>query len=418
MNRKYAFSSVAVQLAVACDFIAVYCIVASQNGIKWWLFPGVILLYAPLIYAVNRVFLLKERSLRSAAILNAVLAAAIIALCIAADGWCGFGTLIFMLLSVIWLTVQGAGFALTSPQIKHMLLCLDVTVLIVAAFAVYSAFFGLEAGPGTVMTLGFIAVCFGTAVRRCGRPLGLRGWLFTVTAFSVLALIMLFILGVAAASAGEGLVGIWKGLAAAAVSLDTVLLSLIQPFAALFPRLSKEVIPLQQSNASDAGGDQLFIEGSMVGMGSIMIVLGVILLIGAVFVIKKLGSIKTRKSESENAVISERIVRTEKSSASKLFAALKNRFRVYMFIKKNRDTAKGVYLYLVKQCRKREIRKKEEDTPREFLERLIERAEGLPEFQEALSALSLDIDRALYSRQGESYRISYGAVIRRDINRI
>ena len=53
--------AVACQFALACNLTTAYYMLTMREGLPGWFFPQMLLVYAPLVYLINRLFLKKMK---------------------------------------------------------------------------------------------------------------------------------------------------------------------------------------------------------------------------------------------------------------------------------------------------------------------------------------------------------------------
>ena len=129
MDNRHTFSASATQFALACCLFTLTELVALNNGTMHGYYPFILLIYAPALYGINRLFLRRERTMLDVTLLNVLLWAGITGSIIWQMGLEHPEELIFAGAFCVWLTVRGAQMALKAPTLQNLILTLDASAL-------------------------------------------------------------------------------------------------------------------------------------------------------------------------------------------------------------------------------------------------------------------------------------------------
>lgn len=410
------FSSAAAQFVLACDLTAFYYLMTLRDTPAQWFFPQTLLLFAPLVYGVNRLFVRRERTLRGVFFLNVLLGAAYLAAYLWFETWKGPATLIFAVLFTAWVVGSGGWLAFHPIGLREALLYLDASILTLVIFTAYTAATGTPLVWSVPVLCGFAAAMLSVSVCRAGHSLGGRSLAVLAAAFGGIFLVMCLLVAVAAAPAGEGLVALWGFLTGVVRAVLDAAYRLLLAFAALFPEPETSTgQPLW-----DASGNFDLEQGQQEGdpaFALVFIVLQLALLAGLViWVLAQLGKIKLGKGTVKGEKPAQRRTRPSLWRALRtLFGSWAEFAQLRIFLWKNRSTPRGLYFFLVHRCRMGPWRKRPGETPREFLLRLAQSAQDQPKLAGALEELAREVDAALYGRCPERKRVERAGLITRRI---
>ena len=404
----------ACQLALACNLTTAYYMLTMSDGAPGWYFPQITLLYGPLLYLIDRLFLKKERSLLAVGGLNVTLCAAAIGGYLLFEAWQGIAYFAFVSIFLGWLTLRGCTAAMRGPSLRNTLLTLDAAFLLLVAFIGYSSATALAPRWSIPSALGLCAAIISAVILRSSHSPGLKGWAAVAGAFALLFLLLWLVIG-AAAPAGQGLVAIWSALAAGINAVKGLILRGFLFLLSLLPDAE-----IDGEGAWTEYGEAIFVEEAPVEEGNP--ILGVILLVifavGAVAaIIWLIGQLRRIKLRTAAGTQAPALPRRERISLFKgllrlvrgWYAGLKLRFILW----RGRNTPDGLYFLLVHRCRRAPWHKTEGETPRQFLLRLCEASGGDQSLADALKALADAADEALYSPRPAPARLEYAPLIRR-----
>ena len=413
MHDTRILPAVACQFALACNLTTAYYMLTMGDGMPGWFYPQLMLLYAPALYLLNRLFLKKERSILALGSLNTVLCAAVAGGYLLLEPWKGIAYFAFVAIFLGWLTLRSCTSALRGPSLRSTLLTLDASFLLLVAFIGYSSATALAPMWSIPAVAGLCAAIISAVILRSSHSPGMKGWLAVGGAFALLFLLLWVVIG-AAAPAGQGLVAIWSALAAGAGAIKALLWRGLLFLLSLLPNAEAE------GGAWTEYGEAIFVEDTPAQEGNP--VLGIILLVifAAVAVaalVWLIGQLRRIKLRSVSGVQAPTLPRRERvpllQGLARLlkgwYAALKLRFRLW----RGRNTPEGLYFLLVHRCRRAPWHKRPGETPRQFLLRLCESAGGDEALSDALNALARETDAALYSSRPAPGRLAYAPLIRR-----
>ena len=145
MHDHRPLPCMASQFALACNLTTVYHLMTLDEGAPGRFFPASMLLYAPLIYLLNRLFLRRERSMLALALVNLLCGCGMLAGVLLLDSWRSVSHLAFTAIFLAWLTVRGCSFVRSGSPLRGTLLTLDGSVLLLVVFIGFSSFMGWAA---------------------------------------------------------------------------------------------------------------------------------------------------------------------------------------------------------------------------------------------------------------------------------
>ena len=413
-HRNDRISALSVQLSIAC-FVAAAVYWFGEDGLAGLVFPLALIPYAPALYALNLLFLRRERSLRSLALFNLCIGLAFFAVLAIAIGWGQWKALAVAAALCLWLTGQGCGLALYPPALPRVILCLDASFLALLFSVVHGASAQAPAYQLIPACVGCAASLLGMMLRRMGGGVGARGWIFVGGTFLVMVVLVFLLVGSAAAPAGQGVMALWNMLIAAARSAGALLLRFLQWIFSLFPAsdaaagITAELPGIQPSD--EAGADQI----SPVLLIALAVLLGAGLLCLSVWFLRRLGRLHAGGKISVGPSAPHRSRSSLRAGLRRLLASWAAYLRMRIWLVRNRNTAEGLFHLLVRRCRMSPWHKRRGETPREFLLRLKESAGNDPELSAALEELIPAVDAALYAPPGRDDVPVRSRLIRRRI---
>ena len=418
MVERHDLPAAALQVALACGLCTFFYLMTLSSAAPGWGITAGLILFAPAIYAADRLFLRRERTMLSLVLLNGGAAAAVFGAILAVDSLWELSGAIFVGLFCACIALRGAQLALNPPKLHSMILGLDLSALCLVLFLCFlsaTQHSVLWAIPGAA---GFSASLLGVILCRISRPLGLRDWLLVGAAFGGLVLLVWLLVGVAAAPAGHGLVAAWTAL----VDLVKYLLGLVWKFIVFLTSL----LPTPEYDGEMDSSMELYIPSSQEEAGEgdprvaavMLVLMGLGVLALAVWGLWRLSRVRISAGTRKKAAA--KVGRQRPSlvrGLGRLFSQLALWVRLKAFLWRNRNTAVGLYYLLVARCRLSPWHKRTGETPREFLGRMRQRAEGDRELVQALDGLIPAVDRALYSPGGGRGPVPGAGLIRRRIGR-
>ena len=412
MAERNFFSALAMQFALGCGLCTATLLMTLGEEPAAGFYPFALMVYAPLLYGANWLFLRREHTMAGAAILNGGAAILMFAAICIIDGWGGFAYMLFAAVFCIWPAVSGLQLAEKAPDIHSLILCVDVTAVLLVLFSAYATLAG-RSQPWMLFPAfaGCAASFLALVTRRAGRTMGLRDWGLVLGAFGALLGVLWAVLRYAAA-AGSGLVAAWKGLVAAAKFLLLLAWRVLEYLLSLLP------MPAYEDYEIEAGPAAMPVVEEMAEMEStaalVMLVLVFLALaVGLAWMLLKLRKVKLGGTAARKAPARQERRRPNLLRALRmLFAAWGRKLRLRLWLWKNRNTPEGIYLTLERQCRRTPWHRRPGETAREFLLRLRSGAED-PAFTAALDELIPAVERALYAREAPRTTMPQGRLIRR-----
>lgn len=404
------------QYALACNMTSAYYMLTMGEGMPGWFYPQMMLIYAPVLCLINRLFLRRERTLLFLSVLNAALCGAAMCAYFLLEPWRGIAYAAFVVIFLLWLTVRGVQTALKGPALRSILLTLDVSFVLLVAFVGYSSATGLALKWSIPALSGLCAAMFAAACLRSSQPLSPKGLLATLGAFSALFLLLWLLLG-AAAPAGHGLVAVWNLMAAGVGAIKKLILRGILWLLSLLPDSDPGEMGWAELGDYAYETEELPAEEANPIWGVILLVIaaaGTVFLL--IWLVRQLKSIRLRRTGGVAPASLPPRERTPllqglRRLIGSCLAAVRLRFRLY----RGRNSAPGLYFLLVHRCRRAPWHKRPGETPREFLLRLAASAGEDTSLADALRALSKETDVALYSGHPGRARLEYAPIIRRRI---
>lgn len=414
MHDMRLLPAVACQLALACNLTTAYYMLIMKDGMPGWYYPQIMLLYAPALYLINRLFLKKERSVLALVCLNGALFGAVMGGYLLLEHWQSIAHLAFVAIFLGWLTLRASGTAHRGLPLQRTLLTLDASFLLLIAFISYSSATSLHPRWSIPCVMGLCAAIISAVSLRSSRSPGVKGWLAVAGAFGALFLLLWLVIGMAA-PAGQGLVTLWSALSAGISAVKSLIWRGLLFLLSLLPNAEFE-----SGEGWTEFGEAIFVEETPAEEGNpiLGIILLVICAIGAVAaVIWLIGQLRRIKLRTVSPTQTTALPRQERVSLLRgiarllkgWYTALVLHFRLWQ----RRNTPDGLYFLLVHRCRRAPWRKQDGETPRQFLLRLCESAGGDEKLSAALTELAAQTDAALYSPHPVPARLEYAPLIRR-----
>lgn len=402
------------QFAMACNLACVYALMTTEQAGSGRFFPLAMLVYAPLLYLLDHLFLRRERSMLALTVLNGLCGGLMLGARLLLDPWQGFADLAFTAAFLAWLTVRGCQFALEGAPLRGTLLTLDCGFLLLVAVTATSAALGWPIRRSLTALCGLSASIITAAVSRSPRTLRFRGWLAVGGAFGALMLGMGLFVTVLAAPAASGLVALWTAVTTGVKGFFGLLLGGLTWLLSLFPG----------AQAGDPGHyevpevwmpEDVPVPETSPVVGAVLLVL---LAVGAVFLLVRfagaLRRLRLGKPEGREELPRPKRERTSLlKGAARLLRAWSRAFRLRWRLWKGRDTAVGLYFLLEHRCRRSPWRKRPGETPREFLLRMAGAARTDETLRRTLEDLARQTDAALYAGRTAAIPRPDAAMIRR-----
>lgn len=411
MDRQSTFSGLTQQFALACGLCSFFHLMTLGEPAGY--FPLVLLPYAMAAYAVNHLFLRQSRTMRSVVLLNAAFFAVLFASVLFIEGISDWETLIFQGGFCLWVTVWGARCCLEPPELRSLIVSLDLNVLLLLLFTALLAGMGQPIFWCAPAAAGCAASILGLIAYRANRPLGLKEWWILLLVFSGLSAVMWLLVIWAAAPAGQSLVALWNALTAAVRWLAQRLWALLLFLISLFPEaepgdmsFGEPALPLPAEEAATAEANPVFL---MI----LMTVLAAAFIAALILLLRRLGKLRVGGVQIQTAVRRRSGRVSLRQALKRMWAALAARLRLWTFLRRSRNTPEGLFHLLVRRCRLSPWKKRTCETPREFLTRLRETAADDRELFDALSGLIPAVDAALYAPSPDRQTYPAAKLIRR-----
>lgn len=412
--KNHALPTFAMLVGVGCILCTLVTFITMGRGNNGGCFPLVLTVYGPVLFGVDRLFLRRQRTMMSLALLNIGALAALLVLIFLTGGYPGMSMTILTVLSCIYPTFQAGQRALEPPPVFAQILTVDASFLVLLLFTGYTSAIGQPMEYCLPICAGCAASLLGLILRRSGGELRGRGWTMVAAAFGgVLALLWLLV-SVAAAPAGAGVVRLWTGLKAALEALGRLLGRILLFLISLFPvpetsgeyQLEQQTpqIPQIQETVRELS------PGVLMVLTAAGIILALVLLTLILRALSRLRIGGARRVKAPRA-------RTGRPSLLEglrlLWAAWRRRIALLHWLRRHRQTPDGIYFLLVRRSRKAPWHKRPGETPREFLTRLKAAAESDSDLRNALEALMAAVDAALYAPSPQTVTLPQADLIRR-----
>lgn len=416
MSDSRSFTCGISQFALACNLTTVFYLLTLNDGPPGTIFPRVMLLYAPLLYWINRLFLRRERTMLSLTLLNGVLVCLVLTAHLLLDPWRGFASLVFTAAFLLWLSVRGCRFALSGAPIRGTLLTLDCSFLLLLVFTGYSAILGWDGRWSIPALCGLAASIVAAASSRSPKSRNARGWLAVGAAFALLVGAIWLFTQFMAAPAGSAFVSLWTLITSGIHAVKRLLLGLLTYLLSLLPNADPGELPSYEIPDFSSLEESAIQEASPIA-GTIVLAV----LIGCaaallIWLVRRMGKLRLGRVQKKTA---DHKLHRDRTSflkgilrlLSSFAAGVRFRFRLW----RNRNTPAGLYFLLVHRCRRAPWHKRPYETPREFLLRMAGTARSDEELSAALKRLAVETDAALYSGHTGPSVLAYAPMIRRKI---
>ncbi|MDD3346448.1 DUF4129 domain-containing protein [Oscillibacter sp.] len=416
MDERKTLPALSMQFSTAAIFCSLTYLMTPEKETIGLFYPQVLLLYAPLIYWINRLFLRRSRTMRAATVLNGAAAIALLAAIALITG----GSLVFLLFAgifCVWLTAQGVQGAQQTPKLHQMIIALDLSLLVLVLLTGYTALTGIGLCWSAPIAAGCAAAIVGVVCRRTGGNLGGRGWSFIGCVFVLLSLALWLLVRFVAAPAGGGLVALWNGALGFLKFVGGMLAKVLLFLLSLFPVPDGELAssPLPPALAQAAQEVEKLDPSVLMAVAAVGLLL---LAVAVIFLLHWLGRFRVGGETAEKAFVPMRRRLSLRGGLGRLFALWRERLGRALFLWRRRDLPDGLYYQLVRRCRRGKWRKRPGETPRDFLSRLLVSARDDRELSDALEALLPAVDAALFAPPAHAAQAVPGArLIRRRIKK-
>ncbi len=399
MNERYSIPAFLMQISLGGVLCALSYILISGGQPPAGYFPGVLLIFGPLVYVANRLFLSRDRTILSMVAMNAALALLMIGSVQAVCGWSQCGGIIPVGILTIVSTIRGAQLNLNPPRLNGAILWMEVSVFTLAIFI------GIWAALGNAMiwsipaALGAVASLLAVIAHRMDQILGFREWMLLLLAFSLMGGVLWVLIAFLAAPAGQGVVAAWSGLMAILKLIGGGVQRLMLFLSSFIQPESYETLELETGEGGAMNFSESDSSNPMIGV-ILAVALAVLIAAAAIAAIIVFG----RQRLGRQKVLPGR-KRAEKrkrpsfaAALQRLIAGILSRVRFRCLLWKRRNTVTGTYYYLERVCRRTAWKRRAGETPRVFLTRLLDACPGRQNCSAALESLIPLVDRALFRR--------------------
>ena len=403
------------QFGLACNLTTVHYMLTMSEGMPGWFFPQIMLLYAPGLYLINRLFLRRERSLLALFAVNGGLLTAVMGAFLALEPWRGFAYFVFPAFFLFWLTYCGGTCATDGIPLPWAMLNLDGAFVLLVVFICYSSGFSLPLRWSIPSVAGLCACIACAVILRSSRSPGLKGWLAVGSAFALLLSLLQLVTG-AAAPAGRGLVALWNLIAQGYTAVAELLLRLLLYLLSLFPAADSGVVEAFEPLASVLPEARPEEEISPLLSAAFFLVFAAAVVAGSIWLIRRLRQIRLRTTPATDSAPLPKRERVPLLPA--LLRLVRGWYRAVtlrLSLWRHRNSPRGLYFLLVHRCRRAPWHKRPGETPRQFLSRLNQAAVGDEVLSRALSALADETDAAFYAPAPTEKTLDYAPLIRRRI---
>jgi hypothetical protein len=380
-------------------------------------FPAILLIYAPLVYLLNRLFLRRERTVIAWILWNVMLCALLVgSVAVVCTGWPSGGILPVLLFAGL-ATLRGAQLCHNPPKLSAAILWLEINVV---ALAVFMGIWATTEGSliwCSPVALGAGAALLAVISHRMNGRMGGREWLLLMLAFAFLGGVLWLLVNFLAAPTGQGVVLIWSGFLAVLNAIG----GQIQRFLAFLTSFLKpehyeevEMADLSGMNMDTSANDTM--AASFGRLLAIFVIVAVVIAVVAALIV--FGRIKLGRPVIQAAPKKAKKQKRPSllSGVKKMLEHLMARLRLRREMWTARNTELGAYYSLVRLCRRTALRQQPGDTPGVFLNRL-EEACSEQETAGALADLRLRVDRVLYSGREDSSQFHAGKSLKQKIKK-
>lgn len=413
-SRSQTLASVAMLAGVGCILCTLIYFIELGHVSGGSVFPLVLTVYGPVLFGVDRLFLRRQRTMMSLALLNAGALAALLVLIFLTGGNPGWAMAAIIVLVCLYPTFQAGQRALEPPPAFSQILTVDASFLILLLFTAYTAATGQPLSYCLPICGGCAVSMLGLILRRSGGALRGRGWAMVAFAFAGVFALLWVMVNVAAAPAGAGVVRLWAGLKAALEALGRMVGALILFLISLFPapktdgsyqmEMETPEIPQIQETVRELS------PGVLMALTVAGILLGLVLLALVLRALSRLRIGGTRRVTASRT----RVRRPSLLEGLRhLLGLWRSHLALLYWLRRHRDTPEGLYFQLVRSSRKTPWHKLTGETPREFLTRLKAAAQTDPALYQALEELTAAVDASLYGAAAQPVTMPQAALIRR-----
>ena len=418
MDERRTFSSLVLQFTLAANLCTFFYLMTLSTRTPNGYYPLSMLVYSPAVYLLSKLFLSRPQTMRRLVLLNTAVGALFFLSILLLGEQKEMLMLVFAAGFCLWITMKGGYRSLHAPTLHEMILSLDTSAVMLVLLMGYTSIMGsgiLWVLPGAA---GFAAACLGAAARRMYGPITIKGWALLGIAFVGIFGLMVLLVGVAAAPAGEGIVMLWNGLVTMAKGVLALLWRLLLFLSSLLPEMAAGDLEEPYAQIQLPEEELVQAEANPVLTIILLVLAAVALLLFLAWLLRLMGRLKIGGRKVPKAAKAPQRRRISLwSGLKRLLESWRTRIRLHLFLTRHRDTPVGMFYGLVRRCRLSPWRKRTGETPREFLLRLRRSAGEDLELAAALDGLIPAVETALYSPAGRSDTVAQAGLIRRRIGR-
>lgn len=418
MKEQYSISSFLMQISLGGIFCALSYIFINEGQNPAVYFPGVLLVFGPLVYVINRLFLHRDRTVISLVILNGILALLMIGSVQLVCGWARCGGVIPVGIFTALVTLRGAQLNLKPPRLSSTILWMEVSIVLLAVFIGIWATLDNSMLWSIPAAVGGCAALLAVIAHRMNQIMGAREWLLLLLIFALMGGVLWLLVAFLAAPTGQGVMALWNGLISFLRLIGEGVRRLMLFLSSFIKPEAYEPLELE----ADQGGGTGFSEedGVMSSFGVILAVILAVLLAAAVIAAlivfgrqqlgrQKVGGSRTRiKGEKRPSLW---------SALRRLFGEMLARLRFRCLLWRQRNTVTGTYYHLERICRRTPWKKGAGETPCCFLTRLQSACGENQDCAHSLEQLAPMVERALYSPGCPEEVFDQSKQLRRDVRK-
>lgn len=374
MENRHPFSEVMLQISLAAIFSMLFNIPdQTHEGIPVLMYV-LLFGYSLVSYLCNDLFLRKDRSTVSVAVLNFLLICAGFAAALAMHLVRGVPSGLFIAASALVLSIVAFRAASGTIQMNLLTFCFDTLAVLLLVYIVFT-----ELGSGKIYAaipgiIGVAASFAGIIIFRSGNRMFGRDRLLLAALVLAVLVIAFLICTVVNAPLREGVAGMMAGLAAVFRFLGGLLKKILLFLQRLFGT-QETYAPIEMDMPGGSGFSGMEGEEEVPSSG-----LGVLILIGILAVIAVIIALivfrKHRFSRKKTVSrVRRNVVRDERITLCKALRIWFRRVRRYLQVRiyflKNGRTPAGRFFRIVRSCKHSSLALRTGETPQEFLTRYI-----------------------------------------------
>lgn len=415
-DRGKFVSALCVQLASACMICALALIVSFNENATGLFYPLVLIPYALFAFLLNSLLLRRERTMRTLVLFNILLGILAMLAIYFVGGVTHWASLIIAAGIVAGLTVRSATLCFSPPELRSVMLMMELNLLVTVIFTMFSAVTGLPLIWSAPTVLGTAVSILGVMLYRSFGRTGKHGFAISALMFLAIFGAIWLLVGFAAAPAGGGIVWLWELITTSIKYVLSQIWNFILFLFSLIPQVELEgenqmefmsAIIIEEQEIAEVNPAILAFIG-VVGVAAIVIsIVRLLIHLGKISIGGK-RILKTKKGEKRDR---PPFLKALSAFFARLFSSIKLRYRLW----RGRNTPLGLLHILINRCRLSPWHKTAGETAREFLLRLRDTAESDESLYKAMDALILSVELQLYSGAREKATVDDSALIRRKI---